>query len=72
MQKGKKSNYMKHFTPGASSKLITLSDVTCGDFAEGWHDGGGRYIREAVGCILFLSIYPTVIPGKFRQKRGIH
>jgi len=31
--RGKKSNYMKHFTQGASAKLITLSDVTCGDFA---------------------------------------
>lgn len=31
----KKSNYMKHFTSGSSEKLITLSDVTCGDFAEG-------------------------------------
>jgi hypothetical protein len=31
----KKSNYMKHFTSGSSAKLITLSDVTCGDFAEG-------------------------------------
>lgn len=47
---------MKHFTPGASAKLITLSDVTCGDFAEGRHDGG--FVMETRGRrVYFISQY---------------